>query len=44
MKDIFVEQFFALINPVWDLLTTGLYHDWFGRRCPNSLPKHFSQQ
>ena len=43
MKDIFVEQLFVLINPVWDLSPA---HDcpWFGRLWPNSLPKNFSQQ
>ena len=40
MKDIFVEQFFILINTVY----TCLCHDWFGRLGSNWLTKTFSEQ
>ena len=40
MKDIFVEQFFILI----DTVNTCLCHDWFGRLGSNWLTKTFSEQ
>ena len=39
MKDIFAEQFFVLINPVWDLSPAHTMTD-----LADSLTKNFCQQ